>query len=186
MVRGDTWRPSLHAHLASRRWSVLAPALFCVHEHVASSLLRRRVAQSCGSWRHMASIFACALPWQSTEEHLRQAEGEGEGEEGEGEEGEGDERLGEFKHSSSPSSSSFLIWCFQSLSTPPTPRVKKRSFRYERIGVWVMRPPTGPDDHPDAERRPRSNVATPSGRADGLAHNPLTVVELMVFLGLAA
>ena len=55
--------------------------------------------------------------------------------------------------------------------------------RVKENGSWIMRPPTGLDDHPDAERRPRSNVKTPIGRADGLAHNPLTVAELIVFLG---
>ena len=55
-------------------------------------------------------------------------------------------------------------------------------------GKWVFRPPK-PDDPPpeELERRPRSNIKTPkpdeqgNPRADGLAHNALTVPELIVF-----
>ena len=52
-------------------------------------------------------------------------------------------------------------------------------------GGNILRPPTGPDDHPEAERRPRSNstMGPKKGKPDGLAHNPLTAFELVVFLG---
>jgi hypothetical protein len=66
---------------------------------------------------------------------------------------------------------------------------KEEVIKVKENGKWILRPPTGPDDNPDAERRKRSNIKTPPPdkngtiRADGLAHNPLTAPELLVFLG---